>query len=416
MNLSSNSKNWLSSLGLALATFSIGTTAIGQNTDAVIQVEDKTINIQGISTQKAPLPMRDRCGGGVIEYNWGQTTTTPEIIEKPKLGVFLDNEKDGAVLTSVVPKSAAEIAGLQAGDKILKINTQETESIESLQNVIASHKIGDQITIVYERNGQVISTNATLQKNFQKQYNREHAFMWGDKEERTPEDASKYACEKLTEYQGKPFLGVYYQDAEGTGVRLSSIINNTGADKAKLKAEDIVLKMDGKDTPRDEDFVAYIRSKKPGDKVRIQLTRNGRKMVVAATIGSWAENPSYATAIAKWEKDCNKTAPEEPVKENNQPTREEAPSITTNALEKSSSMEVFPNPTPDVVTVKFEGKKAPLQITVVSIDGKEMFSQTIKDFNGVYNDQLDFSKYTAGVYFVHLRQNEELVTQQVIVE
>jgi len=45
-----------------------------------------------------------------------------------------------------------------------------------------------------------------------------------------------------------------------------------------------------------------------------------------------------------------------------------------------------------------------------------MYSKTIQNFEGDYNNQLNLSKYPAGVYFIHLNQDGEQISKQVIVK
>lgn len=138
-------------------------------------------------------------------------------------------------------------------------------------------------------------------------------------------------------------------------------------------------------------------------------------MMIPAVLGSWADNPKVQWKVATLEANCERNAPEEPVIEEDN-ARVEPNNNTFKGLEKEASMEVFPNPTSDVVNIKFEGDKAPLTINIIGLDGKEMFSKTISNFGGTYNDQMDLSKYPAGVYIVNLKQGEKQLSQQVVVE
>ena len=59
----------------------------------------------------------------------------------------------GAVITEVTPDSPAADAGLEQGDVVIEIEGVPITSSDDLQNTIAAHDAGDEVTIEYERNG-----------------------------------------------------------------------------------------------------------------------------------------------------------------------------------------------------------------------------------------------------------------------
>jgi hypothetical protein len=68
------------------------------------------------------------------------------------LGVrFEPRMRGGAVISSVVPRSPAEQAGLQTGDEIVAINGREIRSAREATRAVASMKPGDRLDIEYSR-------------------------------------------------------------------------------------------------------------------------------------------------------------------------------------------------------------------------------------------------------------------------
>jgi len=86
------------------------------------------------------------------------------------------------------------------------------------------------------------------------------------------------------------------------------------------------------------------------------------------------------------------------------------------SFETQAVMEVFPNPTADFVNVRFEGKKAPLTINIIGLNGQTIYTKNIQSFEGNYSDQLNLSQYPSSVYLIHLTQADQQMTQQVVVE
>ena len=72
------------------------------------------------------------------------------------------NVENGALITNIVPKSAAEDAGLEVGDIIVEVNDKKVADASELRNTIGLHRSGDQVSIKYVRNGKTRSTKALL--------------------------------------------------------------------------------------------------------------------------------------------------------------------------------------------------------------------------------------------------------------
>ena len=74
-----------------------------------------------------------------------------EMRNRPYLGVRL-GEQDGAlVVDEVMPDTAADAAGFQAGDVIVKIGEHSIASREDLSDALSEHGPGDTVAIAIER-------------------------------------------------------------------------------------------------------------------------------------------------------------------------------------------------------------------------------------------------------------------------
>jgi serine protease Do len=71
----------------------------------------------------------------------------------------------GALITSVTSGSPADKAGLRAGDVITKIDDEDISTTENLVSALGSHKIGDQVEIVYYRGSVQKVVTATLEES-----------------------------------------------------------------------------------------------------------------------------------------------------------------------------------------------------------------------------------------------------------
>lgn len=79
-------------------------------------------------------------------------------------------------------------------------------------------------------------------------------------------------------------LGVLTQ-ANEKGVEVVDVTEPSGAAKAGIKKGDIITSVDDKKIENPETLVEYIRSKKPGDLIAINLLREGKKESTKATLG-----------------------------------------------------------------------------------------------------------------------------------
>ena len=80
---------------------------------------------------------------------------TPSIAEALNL-----EEAEGALVSQVLPGSAAEAAGLQAGDVILTIDGRPVEDSTGLRNMIGLMRLGAEMEITYIRDGETRTLRA----------------------------------------------------------------------------------------------------------------------------------------------------------------------------------------------------------------------------------------------------------------
>ena len=70
------------------------------------------------------------------------------------------------------------------------------------------------------------------------------------------------------------------------GVKLDGVTEGSPAEKAGLRAGDIIIRFDGKRVGSIEDYMEYLSSRKPGDTVEVIIQRDGKEESLKATLGS----------------------------------------------------------------------------------------------------------------------------------
>lgn len=81
------------------------------------------------------------------------------------------------------------------------------------------------------------------------------------------------------------YIGVGLDTTKGGDIVISHIEDGSPADDAGLREGDLIISIDGKEVVSAEEFVRYIKSKKPGDNVVIKIGRSGKIKRIDITLG-----------------------------------------------------------------------------------------------------------------------------------
>lgn len=97
---------------------------------------------------------------------WGRLTMDPlENPERPVLGVLTGDRRNrnGVVVTEIVPRSPAGAAGIRVGDIIGEVDGSRIRSLDDLHRALAKHQAGDAVGIVIRREGERRELEVALQ-------------------------------------------------------------------------------------------------------------------------------------------------------------------------------------------------------------------------------------------------------------
>ena len=196
------------------------------------------------------------------------------------LGVITEDDDKGARIEEVTENSAAEKAGLKEGDIISKIDDAKIEKPDDLTKVIRKHKPEDKITVTYERDGKNNKTEVTLGKRKGKTitYQSPHFeampdfnFDWKDGD----------MGPRVFAYGGKPRIGIKAQDTEeGKGVKVLGVDDESAAEKAGIKKDDVITEFDGKKVNSTDELASAARDAKDKSAFKITFNRDGKSQTV----------------------------------------------------------------------------------------------------------------------------------------
>ena len=93
---------------------------------------------------------------------------------------------------------------------------------------------------------------------------------------------------------------------------------------------------------------------------------------------------------------------------------------TTGIIESSfaSSINLFPNPATNHVTIDLPNAKEKVEITITDIAGKIIYSTTAIDFDSYREQKLEVSTedFAAGIYVVQIQSAGFIATKKLVVE
>ncbi len=81
-----------------------------------------------------------------------------------------------------------------------------------------------------------------------------------------------------------PYMGVEI-DRDAEGVKIARVVEDSPANKAGLKADDMLLEFDGARLREPDDLTAQIRKKKINDEVTLKVQRAGETMTLKLKLG-----------------------------------------------------------------------------------------------------------------------------------
>lgn len=240
-------------------------------------------NGNGNAQSRVYSPFRADEQGG---WNSGGTMFDSKTSSTAYLGVVTESTKEGARITSVSDNTAAERAGLKEGDVITYIDEDRIDSHDELSKAIRKHKPEEKINITYLRDGRERQVAATLGK-----VNSVTAMTIPGRSLQpmtvTPkmDMKSDFDFKGVYSYSGRTRLGIRAQDTEdGKGAKVLNVDDESPADKAGIREDDVIVEFEGKDIRNADDLAEAARSVKDQSSMNVRVQRDGRTQTVEIKI------------------------------------------------------------------------------------------------------------------------------------
>jgi serine protease Do len=104
------------------------------------------------------------------------------------------------------------------------------------------------------------------------------------------------SAKKYEERTKKGWLGVYVQDItkeieaamdlkSQKGVLVKDVVEDSPADEAGIRREDVILIFDGKELDDSDELIRVVRKASPGDEVKLLIVRDGKEKSISVILG-----------------------------------------------------------------------------------------------------------------------------------
>ncbi|HLH43952.1 MAG TPA: PDZ domain-containing protein [Bryobacteraceae bacterium] len=215
------------------------------------------------------------------------------------LGVFLQEvgpdrakalklpEEEGVEITGVEPNSPAAAAGLMAGDVVLKYNGQDVEGMEQFGRLVRETPAGREVKLLIVRNG---SSQTVAAKIAARPVGAVSAtpFFTQNTAPLEPSLRAEPPVSALRLFTGTRVMGVETEPLSGQladyfgvkdGVLVRSVSKGSEAERAGIKAGDVITNVGGAKVTNGPEITAQLRAAR-GASVSVTLMRDHREVTV----------------------------------------------------------------------------------------------------------------------------------------
>ena len=205
------------------------------------------------------------------------------------------NEVRGVEVTSVMPDSPAAKAGFKEGEVVLEFNSEKVQGGEQLTRLVHETPVGRQVKIGVWRNGVIETLTATVEA-------RKEAMMGGQgwpmgnlNLPQIPPMPPMPDMPRMLMIDRNGMLGIegesLGQEAQlaeffgvKDGVLVKSVIRNSAAEKAGIKAGDVIVRVGDTKVNSTREISGALRTLRQQKTFTVTVVRNKKEMPVSVTL------------------------------------------------------------------------------------------------------------------------------------
>lgn len=226
-----------------------------------------------------------------------------QTIDKDLQEAFDLASDEGVVIKDVVPDSPADQVGIKPGDIILEFNGRKVRSADHFYRLVRANNADEKVDMTLMRDGDRKELNLTLgdAENFDDDNwilgstppvpkSRSQARTWYFDSRDTEEyNYIGVSLENLNDQ-----LGNFFGADDGNGALVREVVDDSPAQKAGLKAGDVIVAIDGKDIEELDDVQRRVRQADKGDQLDITVLRDKKEMTVAVEVEEAPDSYSWS--------------------------------------------------------------------------------------------------------------------------
>lgn len=193
----------------------------------------------------------------------------------------------GVKVIKVYENSPAEGAGVAEDDILISFDGKKIHDSSDLIDLVQDSDIDKEVELVYLRDGNEAKVNVKLGKS-----NRKVVRKWYNK---------KMPHKFYMQNDDRAWLGVemielgdqlreFFDVPENTGVLIKEVIEDSPAEKAGLKAGDVIIRLGEKKIRKSKDVVRAVDYFEPGDKVEVEIIRDKDEEIFNIELGKHKGN------------------------------------------------------------------------------------------------------------------------------
>ncbi len=222
-------------------------------------------------------------------------------------------EKDGRLeIREVEPESPAEAAKLKPGDVIVKAAGAEIPSGAAFSREIRKRKPGTEVVLEILRDKESKEVKVKLgeftPEDGRLELETRFPRLFPPLVKGTERPAAPGGPERFFVWENRRYIGVTLQELtrdlaaffgvkDGRGLLVTEFAPDSPAQKAGLKAGDVILKADGRTMDTVARLSDLIRDKKAGDKVKLEILRDRKPMSIEIPVAEEDKRPEGAASV-----------------------------------------------------------------------------------------------------------------------
>ena len=233
---------------------------IGINT-AILSETNAYAGVGFALPSKTVVEVYNQLTGPEHRVSRGSIGITFDAVENPAIARVYGSGS-GVPISSVVPGSPADQAGLKVGDTITSIDSKKVTKGTELVADIAGRKPGSKITLGFLRNGKTQEASVTIADRA-----KLFAARLGDEQDNEDDNTPKPSKFGVTVRKLTPEMAERLDMPSGRGVIVQDVKPGSFAEDVNLGRGDIILDINKQPVNSEEDFARIESSMKSGQDV-----------------------------------------------------------------------------------------------------------------------------------------------------